>query len=132
MYRSSGSLPTSVSFASGTSSNTCANASSSNSVFSDLGWENATRAINFQNDNDATLAAIRSTINHQRFAGTTNPGDFYMLLSSYYASEGVSYLNFVTKPTGIDSREKFMRNNRVAKVYANGEVTLFRYNESEA
>lgn len=96
------------------------------------GWENATRDIYFRDDSDVALASIRSTINYQRFAGTPEPRDFYILLSGYYASEGVPYLSFATKPTGTDSRQKFMRNNRTAKVYANGEVTLFRYKDSEA
>jgi hypothetical protein len=96
------------------------------------GWEDATQAIYFQNDSDAALAKIRYTINYHRSTGTPEPDNFYILLSGYYKSEGVPYFSFVTKPTRVDSRAKFMRNNRTAKVYANGEVTLFRYNDSEA
>lgn len=95
-------------------------------------WESATRAIYFRNDSDAALTAIRSTIDYQRFSDTPESNEFYILSSSYYTSEGVPYHSTVTKPTGIDSRQKFARDNQTVKVYANGEVTLFRHENESA
>lgn len=95
-------------------------------------WESATQDIYFRNDSDAALAAIRSTIDNQRLPDTPESNDFYILLSGYYASEGVPYLSAVTKPTGIDPRRKFARNKQTAKVYANGQSTLFRYENKTA
>ncbi|TKX67639.1 hypothetical protein [Halorubrum sp. GN11GM_10-3_MGM] len=97
----------------------------------DSNWESATQNIYFEKDSDSALAAIRSTINYQRLPDTPESNNFYILLSGDYASKGVPYMSAVTKPTGIDPRQKFARNNQTVKVYGNGEVTLFRY-ESES
>lgn len=91
-------------------------------------WEQRIRDIYYRQSPTQALRAIQATIQDSRVRGDApRPDSFYVFMSRNPQRHGVPLLSFVTKPTGVDPRQKFNHNPKTVKIYSTGEVTLFRY-----
>lgn len=91
-------------------------------------WEQRMRDIYYRKGPSQAIRAIQATIQASIIReDAPNTDSFYVFMSRDPQRNGVSMLSFVTKPTGIDPRQKFDRSTETAKIYSTGKVTLFRY-----
>jgi len=93
-------------------------------------WKSRIISIYYQSNPSHAIGAIRSTINDSQISKDAPPPDeFYFVLTNRPKYQGVPLLTKRTKPTRQDPRDKFNSANRVSKIYASGNSTLFKYSQ---